>query len=242
MGVSDEVAVIATSAAASAVSSSPRSCAGCTEALGDVDRARLRAIRDGDSHDPATLGRLQRLQPDATRADDEKAPVAEIAQRPFCERESHRARGRRIRADRGLGAGPPASGDRGTEEQRETRPDRSLRRPRLERVADLAEDLRLAQDEGVEPGGDAAQMAGDVLARVHVEVVEKELARDGVRGRQSIDELVARILDSGRQLRVELDAVARLQNRVLENGGTALGTRARARRCARAVRRERCDG
>ena len=91
-----------------------------------------------------------------------------------------------------------------------------------ERVTDLAEDLRLAEDERVEARGDATQVARDVLSRVHVEMVEQELARDAVRGRERIDELVARVVDTGGQARVELDAVTRLQHRVLEDGRAAL--------------------
>ena len=41
--------------------------------------------------------------------------------------------------------------------------------------------------------------------------------------RQRIDELVARVLDSRGETCVELDAVARLQRRMLEDGGAALG-------------------
>ena len=57
---------------------------------------------------------------------------------------------------------------------------------------------------------------------MHVEVVEQELARDAVRRRERIDELVARVVDTGGQSRVELDAVTRLQHRVLEDGRAAL--------------------
>jgi hypothetical protein len=87
----------------------------------------------------------------------------------------------------------------------------------------LPEDLGLAQNERVEPRGDPAQMAGDVLARVHVEVVEQQLARDAVRARERVHELVAGILDLGREPRVELHAVTGLQYRVLEHRGAALG-------------------
>jgi hypothetical protein len=61
---------------------------------------------------------------------------------------------------------------------------------------------------------------------MHVEVVEKELARDSVSRRERVDELVPCVLDARGEARIELDAVTRLQHRVLENGGTALGPRA----------------
>ena len=214
--------MIATSAAVSADSSSVEIVRGRSEALGHLDRAILRPVRDGDVGDPATLGRLQRLQPDSTRSDDENVLLAKIAQRAFGEREGHRARGRRVRADRGLRASAAAGRDRGAEEERQPGPDRSGRPAGVERVTDLAEDLRLAEDERVEARCDAAEVARDVLSRVHVEVVEQELARDVVRRRERVDELVARVVDAGGQPRVELDAVTRLQHRVLEDGRAAL--------------------
>ena len=97
--------------------------------------------------------------------------------------------------------------------------------PGRERVAHLPEDLRLPEDERVEPGRHATEVASDVLAGVHVEVVEQQLPRDAVRARKRVDELVARILDAGSQPRVELDAVAGLQHRVLQHRGAALGAR-----------------
>ena len=195
---------------------------GRSEALGHLDRAVLRPVRDGDVGDPATFGRLQRLQPDATGSDDQNVLLAKIAQRAFGEREGHRARGRRVRADRGLRASATAGRDRRAEEERQSGPDRSGRPAGAERVTDLAEDLRLAENERVEARCDATQVARDVLSRVHVEVVEQELARDAVRRRERIDELVARVVDTGGQSRVELDAVTRLQHRVLEDGRAAL--------------------
>ena len=65
-------------------------------------------------------------------------------------------------------------------------------------------------------------MPRDVLARVDVEVIEEQLARHPVCGRERVDELVARILDAGGQVRVELDAVAGLQRGVLEDRRAAL--------------------
>ena len=69
-------------------------------------------------------------------------------------------------------------------------------------------------------------MPRDVLTRVHVEMVEQELARNAVRRRERVDELVARVLDAGGQSRVQLDAVARLEHGVLEHRRAALGAEA----------------
>jgi N-methylhydantoinase A len=197
----------------------------CAESPGDLRRALPRPVRQGDPRDPATLGGLERLQPDSTRTDDQNLLVTKLAQRTFCERQGHRARSCGVRADRGLGASAATCRDRGAEEQCEPRADRSLCDARFEGATHLAEDLRLAEHEGVETGGHTAQVTRDVLAGVHVEVVDKELARDSVRRREHVDELVARILHAGGQPRVELDAVARLQHGVLEDRRTALGTR-----------------
>jgi hypothetical protein len=67
-------------------------------------------------------------------------------------------------------------------------------------------------------------VAYDVLARVDVQVVDEQLARDVVDRRECFDELVARVLDAGGQPRVQLDPVARLEHRMLEDDRAALGT------------------
>ena len=100
--------------------------------------------------------------------------------------------------------------------------DRLLLHGGRERVAHLPQDLGLAEHEGVEARGDATEVARDVLARVDVEVIEQQLARYPVCGRERVDELVARVLDAGGQARVELDAIARLERRVLEDRRAAL--------------------
>ena len=115
--------------------------------------------------------------------------------------------------------------DRGAEEHRERRPREPFDRAQGERVSDLAEDLRLAEHERVETGRDATEVPRDVLSRVDVEMVEQELARNVVRRRERVDELVARILDAGGQPRVQLHAVARLEHGVLEDRRAALGAK-----------------
>ena len=90
------------------------------------------------------------------------------------------------------------------------------------RLSHLSEDLGFAEHERVEPRGDAAQVTRDVLARMDVEMVEQELARNAVRGRERVDELVARLLDAGGQSRVQLHAVARMEHGMLEHRRAAL--------------------
>ena len=89
------------------------------------------------------------------------------------------------------------------------------------RVPDLAEDLGLAEHERVEPGRDAAEMAADVLALVDVQVVDEQLPVDAVPVGEHVDELLARALDPLGEVRVELDAVAGREHRVLVHRGAA---------------------
>ena len=113
---SDDVAVMATSADASASSSSVRSC-GPPEALGHLDRAVLRPVRDRDAREPAALGCLQRLQPDPTRpttrmcfsrrspsAPSASASAIELAVAGFAPIAVSRERGGRTRSPYGRGA------------------------------------------------------------------------------------------------------------------------------------------
>ena len=213
------VALTATSAHASADSRSSSPCVAAPKLAAASCRALGRPVRDGELRDPAAGGGLQRLEADAPGADDERALLSEIAERPRSERERHRAGGRGVRADRGLGAGAAAGRDRGAEEQREHRACGRGRARRVLRVPDLAEDLRFAEHERVEPRGDAAEVPADVLARVDVEVVDEQLAVDAVALREHVDQLLARALDPVREVRVELDAVAGREHGVLLTAG-----------------------
>jgi N-methylhydantoinase A len=56
-----------------------------------------------------------------------------------------------------------------------------------------------------------------------VQVIRQEPALDVMEDGQRLDELVASVVDSGRQRRVQLDAVTRLERSVLDDGRTALG-------------------
>ena len=176
-------------------------------------------VGHGHLRNPSTGHGLERLQADATRADDQGSPLAQVPEHPIRKRERHRARRCRVRSDRGLRTCAPPGSDGRAEEKRHGRPGRSGHPALLERVADLTEDLRFAEHERVEPGSDATEMAGSVLAGVHVQMVDQQVALDAVRVGQHSDQLVASVVDPVGEIRVELDPVARLQHGVLVDCG-----------------------
>ena len=185
------------------------------ESRGRLDCALPRSVRNRGVHDLATRCDGEGLTSDAPRADDDEIRLAQVAEDPLGERERHRAGCRRIRADAGLRARAPAGRDRRAEQELEPWTHGSPRTPLRERGADLTEDLGLAEHERVEAGRHAAQVTCDVLTRVDVEMVEQELARNVVRGRERVDELVAGVLDAAGQPGVQLDPITGLERRVL---------------------------
>ena len=66
----------------------------------------------------------------------------------------------------------------------------------LERVSDLPQDLGLPEHERVETGRDAAEVAGRVLARMDVEVLNEQVARNIVNRRERVHEFVAGVVDT----------------------------------------------
>ena len=92
----------------------------------------------------------------------------------------------------------------------------------FERIADLSLDLRLAENERVEPGGHAGEVSRDVVARVEIQVVDEHRSLDAVRVRESVDQGTSRVVDALGEQRVELDAVARRQHDVLDDLWTAV--------------------
>ena len=189
------------------------------EALGHLDRAVLRPVRDGDvaiprpsaafsvcspiRPAPTTRTCFSRRSPSAPSASASAIELAVAGFAPIAVSERAR-RPQRSRCGRGASV--------------RARPFRPPR-PELDRVTDLAEDLRLAEDERVEAGCDAAQVARDVLSRVHVEVVEQELARDVVRVERASTSSSRASSTPEVESRVELDAVARLQHRCSSTAG-----------------------
>jgi len=195
---------------------------GRAKASRDLLRVLSRAIRNREPGDPTTFRRLQCLERDATGAHDEDLPVAEIAEDALGEGEGQRAGRRRVRADRRFRARSAPGRDGGAKEEGDARADRARGAPRRECLPDLAEDLGLPEHERVETGRDSAEMSRRVLACMDVEMVEEQIVRNPVRRRESVDELVPRVLDLGREMGVQLHAVARLEHRVLDHDWAAL--------------------
>ena len=180
-----------------------------------------RPVRYRQVRDAATGQRPQRLRPDPARAQDERPLAVEGPEDALGERDRHRARGSRARPERRLGASPTSGRDRRAEQELE---DRARGSPcRLVRVSNLAEDLCLAEDEGVEAGSDPREMSGDVLARVDVEMVDERRGVDVVCVGERGHERVARVVHVVCERRVELDAVTRRERDVLDDLGAPVG-------------------
>jgi len=60
-------------------------------------------------------------------------------------------------------------------------------------------------------------MPRDVLARVHVEVIDELLALDSMRGGKSVEQCASRVVDTVDEEGVELDPVAGREHSVLEH-------------------------
>ena len=107
-----------------------------------------------------------------------------------------------------VGAGPLADLERVAEQQVERRTGGALLAGLLPRVADLAEDLALAEDDAVEPGGHREQVGHGRRVVVDVEVVAEVLGgQEGGLGQEVADVLVGPVELLGH--RVDLGAVAR---------------------------------
>ena len=172
---------------------------GRTESLRDVDGTGSRAICDGQPTDSPPRGGLERLQADPPGADDQNALFAEISQCRLCQCECHGAGRGRVRADRRLRACAPRGRDRGAEEECESWADGAFRSRGFERGTDLSEDLGLAEHQRVKAGGHAAEVARDVFGSVHVEMVEQDVTLHAVLRRESVQKLIAGVLDTRRE-------------------------------------------
>ena len=182
---------------------------------------------------------FERLQADPPGADDQNALFAEISQCRLCQCECHGAGRGRVRADRRLRACAPRGRDRGAEEECESWADGAFRSRGFERGTDLSEDLGLAEHQRVKAGGHAAEVARDVFGSVHVEMVEQDVTLHAVLRRESVQKLIAGVLDTRGEPRVELDAITRLQNHVLRDGRAAL--RPRTKRSDACTERDGCS-
>ena len=138
-------------------------------------------------------------------------------------------------ADAGLGAGPLADLDGLAEGAGQELADRALALGDLPRLADLAEDLALADDHRVESGGHAEEVRDRSVLVVRVEQVGELV---GVHARL-VGEEVADVVDAGvehRRAGVDLGAVARREQHRL---GQVLAERERVQRLGETRRRNR---
>ena len=179
-----------------------------------------RPVRDdGDlrpARDEVARGRLAHL----ARAEQHDPPTGEVAEHLLRERGGRRRNGRRALADRGLDPDAAAGVQRLAEEVVEQRPGRAG----FERAPHLPEDLALAGNQRIEPGGDTEEMqrrravpqpvqrGGEIIPAVTGEL------------RHCSDGLFLRVL---LPREVELGAVARRQHDCLaaETVGQLLGER-----------------
>ena len=138
------------------------------------------AARDRDLADALRAQVLRRQRADLAGADDQDAPALEPAE--DLSRQLHRREADRHRAlaERRLAADALADVERPVKQLAQHRAGAAPFRRGLERVLDLPEDLRLADDQRVEAGGDAEQM----LRRVGVgerEQMRREASRRAAR-------------------------------------------------------------
>ena len=101
---------------------------------------------------------LRGQRADLAGADDEHAPALEAAEDLSRERDRGEADRHRAFAERRFGAHALADAERPVKQLAQQRAGAVAFRGGLERVLHLAENLRLADDERIESGGDAEQM------------------------------------------------------------------------------------
>ena len=198
-------------------------------AAGQVLRVRQGAV--GDEHALRLgLGQVARGQFDGFAGADQQhggfVQAGEVVLRqPHCDGR-HRYR---IGADAGVGAGALGGGEGLLEQPVQL----SAQRPGLARggpcLFDLAQNLRLAQHQRIQPAGDPEQVAHGVGVAVPVQVAVQGVARLGMRGQP-----VGQRSPVAFRVRIQLGAVAgRQQHRLMH-------ARQRAQRCQR--RRQRVRG
>ena len=131
---------------------------------------RPRPAGDDDGADALASQVLCGERADLAGADDQHPAPLETAEDLPCERHCGEAHRHCAFTERRLGANAFADAERPVEQCRSSRPRAVLVGRRLERVLHLSENLRLADDERIEPGGDAEQMRdrGAVLEREDV--------------------------------------------------------------------------
>ena len=140
-------------------------------------------------------------------ADDEHRRVAQVADDLARQAERRVADRHRALGQLGLAPHALAGGERGVEQAVEERAGRvQIGRGRVG-LLHLAEDLRLADDERIEPGGDPEQVAGGVGFAAGVDVRPQIVGRHGAGRRQEAGHRLVAVLEAVAG-RVELGPVA----------------------------------
>ena len=205
------------------------------EALGELGRVRRRAVRDeGDARAPGEQV-ARGLLADLAGADQQDRAAVEVAEHLLRERGRRGRDGRGALADRGLRAHLAA----GVQRLPEHAVEQQAGRPGLVRGAHLAEDLALPGHERVEPGRDAEQVQrGGLVVQAVERVLDLRLERGenrdrarfcvvgvfggdvelGAVARREADGLAELLRERGRLLRVERNALAELDRRVVMRG------------------------
>ena len=208
--------------------SSSRAIARPPTRLASSSGAGRRAVGDDDLADAGARERERHALAHVARAEHEHATVVEGCRAGWWPSDDRGRRHRhRVPADRGLGAGPLAHLDRVAEgARRAAGRSPTSRSATLPRLAHLAEDLALADDHRVEPGGDPEEVRDRGVVVVGVEQVGELVGVDA----RGVGEEVAHVLHrrvEQRGVRVDLGAVARG-----EQDRPRRGARARASGCS----------
>ncbi len=196
-------------------------------------RFLLRAVREEDLLH-AVVGEQARRQLDGlASAEEEDLAVGNRLEDAPDERKGDPGDGDRTRPERRLGPDPLATLERRLEEP----PRDGTRSARLGRatvrLADLPEDLRLAEDHRIESGGDAEEVPDRRLATPGERLLAQDARVDGVEARKEAGkglEAVGHVADS-----VDLGAVARRDDGPF---GQDVLTEEPLERLARRLRRE----
>src|SRR5690606_16139263 len=183
-----------------------------TVAAGQFLRVRERAVRDQQPSNPCLDEMAGRQFDGLAGADQQHGRVLEPGERLL--RQAHRDGGHRhrVRTDAGVGAGALGGRESLLEQTVELAAKAAGAARGGPGVLDLAQDLRLAQHQRVQPGRDPEQVAHRVAAGVPVQVAVQALANAGGVGRvgrQPVGQRAAVVVGDG----VDLGAVAGRQQR-----------------------------
>ena len=153
---------------------------------------RGRAAGDDDLADALRAQVLRGQRADLAGADDQHAPALESPEDLPRQRHRREADRHRAFAERRLGADALADAERPVKQLAQHRPGAAPAGGGLERVLHLSEDLRLADDQRVEAGGDAEQMLRRRLVAEREQVRREALGRQRMVVAEERDDVLAR--------------------------------------------------